>query len=120
MDPGINDVAAGQMDGTGYSVKEPGMIGCKNGNERCTPIGIEARVDGQVGAFMFQKMLGVAFDNVIGLRDPICIGKYFCECRKFVGRQSQCRIQSRLFRCDAFVSPLLFMPEPKHLFSGFI
>jgi len=83
MNTGINDVAASQMYGTGNPVEKTRMVGGKNSDQRCPPIGVETRVNSKLCPGVLQNMPGVTSDNVIRLRYPIGVGQIFRERRKF-------------------------------------
>ena len=95
------------------------MVGGKNRHERRASIGIETRINGKARARIGEKMAGVALNNVIGLRDPIGVGKRFGKRRECIGGQSQRGFQLRFFRDNSFVPAALLMSQTQHFFGRF-
>ena len=87
MNTGIDDVATSQMYGAGNPVEKARMVGGKNSDQRCPPIGVKTRINRKLCPGVLQYMPGVTRDNVIGLRYPIGVGQVFRERRKFLRRQ---------------------------------
>ena len=114
VDTRVDDIATRDMDAAGDPVEQARLIGCVDGDQRRPALRIDIARNCKVGFSCIEHELRILGDDVVGLGDPVRIGKPLGELPEFRFRQVKRFRQNRLLLVDPLFAPALLVAEQQH------
>ena len=120
MDPGIDDIATGQVNAAGDPVKQPGMIRCDHCHQGGPARGIILGMDVELRALGGLKLGQVHRDDIVRLGDPIGIAEQLGMARHQGFVRAKPLGHHSLLGRNPLAAPMLDMTQPQPFFGRII